>query len=541
MTLTLISKPQKPRSNPIDRRMYKKIISIGRLATSQSRFGVLRVHSSIVTPIVQTKLKIGEPNDKFEQEADRVADRVMGMPDSQVQRQVDSMETGQSIPAKFEEPVIQRMTDEDEDMVQTKLAVDTIQRMCSKCEEEEKLQRVEMEEEEEILQTKSGSDQGSTVTPSIHSGINWLRQSGGVALPESTRAFMEPRFGRDFNKVKLHTSPQASVLSQNLNARAFTVGRDIFFNQGEFQPHTSSGMRLLAHELTHTVQQSPSTQGFKSVISRQVKSPDYKELDDPRVHPNEAPKAKSCTPPSQCPKHFCQPYSSESYAKHQRSKMALTLMAGIALAVDSRVVPLWLNYLWGGRPPQDLTSKFGKDFANSPTTKTTTNFLIGRLKASLLANPPSFPSSHPIVINFASRISSSLDAIDDPASRNRMNFDFPKDVAGNLAGDIGKDQTACKAGAQPSPFNDERIVEGIATVIPDGSGNLSVHPSITYTVKDTIDLCPGNCGTAELEQFATVIMSQFEATGISGDVPFTVEFNVSPPPFTIPDRAISKP
>ena len=113
-----------------------------------------------------------------------------------------------------------------------------------------------------------------------------------------------------------------------------------------------------------------------------------------------------------------------------------------------------------------------------------------------------------------------------------MNFNYPSDIAGNLAGGIGDNQTACVSGAQPSPFNDERRATGIATVIKDAAGNLTVYPLINYTVKDTIDLCPGNCGTSK-EQIATVPMSQFEATGISGDVPFTINFSAAPPPFTI--------
>ena len=66
-------------------------------------------------------------------------------------------------------------------------------------------------------------------------------------------------------------------------------------------------------------------------------------------------------------------------------------MAGISAAVDSRVVPLWREYLWGGSSPKNLTTDFGNDFTNSPTTKKTTTFLYDELKKTLAATPPSVP------------------------------------------------------------------------------------------------------------------------------------------------------
>ncbi|HET7461250.1 MAG TPA: DUF4157 domain-containing protein [Longimicrobium sp.] len=78
----------------------------------------------------------------------------------------------------------------------------------------------------------------------------------GRGLDPATRGFMEPRFGRDFGGVRLHTGPEAARSARGLDARAFTVGQDIYFGQGEYSPGTQGGRRLLAHELTHTVQQS---------------------------------------------------------------------------------------------------------------------------------------------------------------------------------------------------------------------------------------------------------------------------------------------
>ncbi len=139
--------------------------------------------------------------------------------------------------------------------------------------------------------------------------------------------------------------------------------------------------------------------------------------------------------------------------------------------------------------------------------------------------PPVVPLYSTSVLDLATLIPTALADLYDPASKNEMNFNVPKDIPGNLAGGIGKDQAACQAGNQPSPFNDDRKASGIVSITRLSGSELKVTPIISYTVKDTIDLCPGDCGTL-LEQVATIPLSQFEATGISGDVPFWVDFPV---------------
>lgn len=259
MTFVLTARSKTKQATPAQRVAKRKAMPKRSVADSPSGLaglGGLQVNSCTNAPTIQPKLKIGEPNDKYEQEADRVAEQVMRMPESQVQRQVKSMGE-EFLQTEPRGTALQRISaEEEEEMVQTKPVADIIQRKCAACEEEEKLQRQEMEEEEEeTLQTKHESGGVPAVTPSLQSGINRLRE-GGAYLPKSTRAFMEPRFGHDFTDVKIHTNPQAADLAQKVNARAFTVGHDIFFNQGEFRPNTSSGKQLLAHELTHVVQQN---------------------------------------------------------------------------------------------------------------------------------------------------------------------------------------------------------------------------------------------------------------------------------------------
>ena len=84
--------------------------------------------------------------------------------------------------------------------------------------------------------------------------------SSGSPLSADVRAFMEPRFGADFSGVRIHTGEHAAQLSENLNAHAFTVGNHVYFGKGQYQPEAPGGKELIAHELTHTIQQGAIVQ-----------------------------------------------------------------------------------------------------------------------------------------------------------------------------------------------------------------------------------------------------------------------------------------
>ncbi len=202
-----------------------------------------QVHQILHPTSIQTKLKVGQPNDKYEREADRVADKVMGMP----------------------EPVLQRQPEnEDEEVLQTKLPAaqitSLVQRQEAPSKEEaepvqaksaDELQRQPIEEE---LQAKEVAGLTPLAPSNTESRLNSLK-SGGHPLDSATRNFFEPRFGHDFSKVKIHTDNHASETARSINARAFTVGNHVVMGAGEYQPGSPSGQRLLGHELTHVVQQ----------------------------------------------------------------------------------------------------------------------------------------------------------------------------------------------------------------------------------------------------------------------------------------------
>lgn len=101
------------------------------------------------------------------------------------------------------------------------------------------------------LQRKGVGTNPSSVPPVVHEVL----QSPGQVLPTETRAFMEPRFGQDFSRVRVHADARAAESAQAVQASAYTVGSHVVFGSGGFQPHSGEGQRLLAHELAHVVQQ----------------------------------------------------------------------------------------------------------------------------------------------------------------------------------------------------------------------------------------------------------------------------------------------
>ncbi len=129
-------------------------------------------------------------------------------------------------------------------------------------------QPIEEEEEEEAIQAKEVSGRTPEIVSHVGARIQSLR-SAGQPLPASERAFFEPRFKHDFSQVRIHKDNQAAETARELSARAYTVGQHVVFGEGEYAPDTAAGKRLIAHELTHTVQQSqPGRLSTASVVQR---------------------------------------------------------------------------------------------------------------------------------------------------------------------------------------------------------------------------------------------------------------------------------
>jgi hypothetical protein len=148
------------------------------------------------TDVAQAKLEVSQPGDPYELEADRVAEHVMRMADPD----------GSPWPSVTAGTVAARRKETGPGLHAT---------------------------EEAVAATRSS----------------------GQPLDARTRAFMEPRFGFDFSRVRIHADAEAAAAARSINARAYTIGQDVVFDAGRFSPQSSEGRRLLAHELTHVVQQ----------------------------------------------------------------------------------------------------------------------------------------------------------------------------------------------------------------------------------------------------------------------------------------------
>jgi Domain of unknown function (DUF4157) len=202
------------------------------------------------TELIQAKLTVGAVNDVYEQEADRTADKVMRMPE-----------------------------------VSSTLQLQT----------------------EDRIQAKSTAETTPLVTPVLEQQIQGMR-GGGQPLAPDVRRFYEPRMGYPLGGVRVHTDSHANSAASQLQAKAFTLGSDIFFASGRYEPQTSQGKWLLAHELTHTVQQTPvisrkavrpSDPGFKAVVDRTQKTAKQQKQHIPAATKAKQAQAAAKSPPSE--------------------------------------------------------------------------------------------------------------------------------------------------------------------------------------------------------------------------------------------------
>jgi hypothetical protein len=231
---------------------------------------------------VQPKLAIGQVGDPYEVEADQVADRVMKMPEpieeqssknqgEVVQRQPVALSINRLVQRQqIQAQAVEQKWAEADGMGQEQINL-AVQRKCSKCQEEEEqekgIQRKETAPESGMLQAKANSSLESRLAANA---------GGGSALPDDVRSFMEPRFGADFNSVRVHTDSQAVQMSQELGAQAFTYGNDIYYGQGKSPGNND----LTAHELTHTIQQMGAVQVQRQSNSNPILGTD---MDDPLI------------------------------------------------------------------------------------------------------------------------------------------------------------------------------------------------------------------------------------------------------------------
>ncbi|WP_354667420.1 eCIS core domain-containing protein [Pseudotamlana agarivorans] len=213
---------------------------------------------------MQTKLTIGQPNDKYEKEADTMADAVVNnssKPEIQNKEISSIQRESLATPQEDEKLGTAEQRIEEDKLIQEKLEVQRLEEpeedMVNKLDEEEegKINKMEGEEEEGKLQTKSNTTHSQIASNQVSNKIK--RKSGqGRLMSENTKTEMESSFGTDFSDVNIHTDDDAIQMNKELGAQAFTHGKDVYFNSGKYNPDSSEGKHLLAHELTHVVQQN---------------------------------------------------------------------------------------------------------------------------------------------------------------------------------------------------------------------------------------------------------------------------------------------
>ncbi|HKC65443.1 MAG TPA: DUF4157 domain-containing protein [Pyrinomonadaceae bacterium] len=385
---------------------------------------------------IQTKLKLSVPEDESEVEADRIADQVMQMSYGSAGAQVGRF-TGKAA--------------------------------------------------SNVMRSSRAACEGAHGDPS--SVVARGTSGGGRPLDSSTRVFMESRFGRGFSHVRLHTDGAAAESARTLNAHAYTLGNNIVFGAGRYQPQTEEGRRLVAHELTHVLQQGGMQAA--TLVQREC-------ADDPT---------------------FCTPYSTPAESAFIKALLRSYYLPTEGLTFGSNSRGLYEMYL--SRHPGDSLAPVefntpGSDvvesFAGSGDTADDQDAIIDLIGARLSRAPSPLQDNVPTMMsveNFLSR--SELD--------NRpINYSNPLSIAGHIAGGIGSSD------AGPDY---RKVLWGNVmlekTPLIGSTGYVRVETTLHYEVFDAVDFCPGDCGS-KAEQNITVPMSRLEASGEAYDVPFKVTF-----------------
>ena len=299
---------------------------------------------------------------------------------------------------------------------------------------------------------------------------------------------MSNRFGRDFSSVKIHTDVQAVRMNRDLNAKAFTVGNDVYFNQGQYQPGSSKGKHLLAHELTHVVQQG---NGQGSSIQRECSNSD-----------------------------FCKPYATTAEADSAEWWIRNTYLRAEGVETfGSDVKSMYESFL--DRSPGDSLAPrvFDDDegyvvssFKSSWDTKDDMDNVIDLVGSRLNRAPSGSISNRRSLMSLSNFLSES------EMNNRPINYSNPLSVAGHIAGGIG----SSAAGDDYRKITSANVALEKTTLVGN-TGYISVELIPHYEVFDAIDFCPGDCGSPA-EQLITVPMSRLETSGAAYDVPFKVIF-----------------
>ena len=466
---------------------------------------------------VQAKYTVGEPGDKYEVEADQMADKVVNQAfacsngflapasSSFVQRRSEVSVQEKPL-AESITPFIQKQEDKEEELPVQKQEIKEDEQVQKKPLEEEKEELMPVQKqtlkEDERIQKQAVGDEKKELMPKADIPVmepnqeteNKIKNSEGSGNQMSTevQTQMESGFGTDFGGVKIHSDQTAVELNKKLGAQAFTVGNDIYFNSDKYQPQTHTGKHLLAHELTHTVQQ-------KGMVQKQV----------------------------QKTSDFCRPYATAAEAANAKWWLRNTYMRAEGIGTfGTEVYNLYDSYL--NRHPGDSlaprifnssSSYIHNCFKDDGNIKDDMDAVINLVYQRIHLMPGGIFSLRP-----GQRTIMSLSNFLSPSEMNFRDIVFsnPFSVAGHIAGDIGSSD----AGPDYRKITYANVAITKVVLIGD-TGYYLIELIPHYEVFDTIDFCPGDPGSPT-EQLVTTTMSRLEASGEAYDMPFKVVFSPEP-------------
>lgn len=447
---------QRTLGNPAVQRMLQPHVEglkAGLIGTTSPCFGHDFSRIPLYPPIgrvIQTKLAINTPGDEYEQEADRVAEQVMRLPEPQLQR---ACACGGE---------------------------------CPKC------QTQQPDQGHLRLQTNGvqASDTGQrAASPIVHEVL----AAPGQPLDAATRDFMEPRFGHNFAHVRVHTDAKAAKSARAVNALAYTAGRNIVFGAGQYAPGTSTGQRLMAHELTHVIRQD----GQRGPARLQ------RECDDP---------------------NFCTPYATTAEATAEEAWLRSYFLPTMSAKFGTEVHDLWESFL--SRAPGASLSRrvfetpgnpIEESFATSSATDADQDAVLDMVINRVTSFPGGRLSPHSHTVSSLTNYLSASEMDNRP-----INYSNPFSKAGNIAGGIGSSD----AGPDSRKIASANVSMEKVPLIGD-SGYIDFKLIPHYEVHDAVDLCPGQCGSPAEQKF-TIPLSRLEESGEAYDVPYVVRFQPEP-------------
>lgn len=218
-----------------------------------------------VQRLLQAKLRVSQPGDVYEREADRVAEQVVCI--SETVPAASSTGGRRATPGMKDS---EKGVCDDTSVLPRLLSAqgEMLQRNCSGCEGSAPC--AQCEEEEKGTVQRKGEQESDTFSTSVPEGFS-RNLRPGFPLDRATRVFVESSFGHDFGEVRVHADSQAAESARSVNALAYTVGRDIVFDTGQYAPETRAGLQLLAHELAHVLHQSSNASA--TLLQRQPREP----------------------------------------------------------------------------------------------------------------------------------------------------------------------------------------------------------------------------------------------------------------------------